>query len=58
MAARYELYKDHADEWRWRYKAANGEEIAKSSEGYKHKGDCEHGIALVKNSQNDPLVEK
>jgi len=58
MAARYELYKDRADEWRWRYMAKNGEEIAKSSEGYKNKGDCTHGIDLVKGSANDPVVEE
>ena len=57
MASRYELKKDKRSEWRWAYKAANGETIAVSSEGYKNKSDCVHGIDLVKNSQNDPVDE-
>ena len=54
---KYELYKDTAGEWRWRLKASNGQIIATGGEGYKNKGDCEHGIALVKTSSN-ALVEE
>lgn len=54
---RYTMYTDHADEWRWRYKAANGEIISVSSEGYKKKADCRHGIDLMKASTNDPVDE-
>ena len=35
----WEIYKDNADEWRWRRKARNGE-IVGDSEGYKNKQDC------------------
>ena len=38
--AQCELYKDKSGEWRWRHKAANGEEVAASTEGYKNKADA------------------
>ncbi|MBH04290.1 MAG: hypothetical protein CMP08_09270 [Xanthomonadales bacterium] len=47
---KYEMYRDAADEYRWRLKAGNGEIIADSGEGYKNKSDCQHGIDLTKNS--------
>ena len=31
---RVTIYRDHAGEWRWRAKAANGETVAESGEGY------------------------
>lgn len=34
---RVEVYRDQADEWRWRYFAANGEEESRSSEGYDNE---------------------
>ena len=46
--AEFELYKDKADEYRWRLQADNNEIIADSAEGYVAKRDCEHGIELVK----------
>ena len=44
----FEVYKDNAGEWRWRFQASNSKIIATSSEGYVNKQDCEHGIDLVK----------
>ena len=46
--ASFELYKDNAGEFRWRFVSTNGRIIATSSEGYKAKGDCQNGIDLVK----------
>ena len=57
MAGKYEIYQDTKSEWRWRYKAGNGEIIAVSSEGYKEKRDCAHGIDLVKGSNGDPVED-
>lgn len=51
----YWLYKDNRGEWRWSYEAVNGKTIAVSSEGYKRRADCEHGIAIVKASTNSPV---
>jgi uncharacterized protein YegP (UPF0339 family) len=40
-----ELYKDEADEWRWRTRCPeNGNILAGSSEGYVHKQFCKHII--------------
>ena len=47
---RFELYRDAKGEWRWRLRARNGEVIADSAEGYVRREDCEHGIALVRQS--------
>jgi uncharacterized protein YegP (UPF0339 family) len=44
---KFEVYKDRANEWRWRLVAKNGEPIADSGEGYKRKVDCVDAIGLV-----------
>ena len=48
MGQRFELYKDKIGEWRWRFIASNNKIIAVSSEGYKNRGDAEHGIDLMR----------
>ena len=49
---KFEIYRDKADEHRFRLKAGNGQ-IILASEGYSSKDGCENGIASVKeNSQN------
>ena len=56
--ARFEVYKDNAGEYRWRFIAANGRIIATSSEGYKAKADCQHGIDLIKGEAQAARVEE
>ncbi|KAA0020734.1 DUF1508 domain-containing protein [Salinicola corii] len=51
----YKQQKDNRGEWYWVYYARNGEAIARSSESYKAKTDCEHSIDLVKGSKDDPV---
>jgi uncharacterized protein YegP (UPF0339 family) len=46
--AKFQIFKDRGGEYRWRLRADNNETIADSSEGYKSKASCEHGIELVK----------
>lgn len=53
----YEVYRDGANYWRWRLKAANHQIVAISGEGYHNRGDCEHAIDLVKSSA-DALVKE
>ena len=48
MAAKFELYKDKAGEFRWRLVASKGQVIASSGEGYKSKEHAKNGIASVK----------
>ena len=45
---KFEVFRDARNEYRWRFKAANGQIVAVSGEGYHNKQDCLHGIALVK----------
>ena len=58
MPGKFEVYKDKAGEFRFRLKAANGENIL-GSEGYKAKASCMNGIESVrKNSQNPDRFQK
>ena len=53
---KYELYKDKGGEFRFRLKAANGENIGKS-EGYKAKASAKKGIASIgKNAPDAPVI--
>ncbi len=54
---KFNIYKDKADEWRWRLVATNGKIVADSGEGYVNKADCLHGIDLVKSSTNAEVQE-
>ncbi|MFC4170967.1 YegP family protein [Microvirga sp. GCM10011540] len=47
--------KDASGNWYWIYYARNGEEIARSSESYKSRNDCERSIELIKNSKDHPV---
>ena len=47
MSGVFEVYKDKADEYRFRLKASNGQTVL-SSEGYSAKAGCLNGIESVK----------
>ena len=51
----FEIYKDKAEEYRFRLKASNGE-IILSSEGYSSKAGAMNGIVSVK--ENSKLDER
>lgn len=58
MSAKFELYTDTAGEYRFRLKAANGENIL-ASEGYKQKASAVNGIASVqKHAPDDAHYER
>lgn len=52
------LYKDKADEWRWRLKHSNGNILATSSEGYSSKASALKCIDNVKASADCEVVEE
>jgi len=52
MAAKFEIYKDKAEGFRFRLKAGNGENIL-ASQGYKSKASCKNGIESVKKHSAD-----
>lgn len=54
---RFETYKDKRGEFRWRFISSNGKIIAISSESYKAKSDCQHGIDLIKRDGPAAKVE-
>jgi hypothetical protein len=58
MAAKYELYKDAKDEYRWRLVASNGQTIATGGEGYTTKDKAKAGIESVKKNAGAPIEEK
>ncbi|WP_111709432.1 YegP family protein [Lutibacter citreus] len=56
--AKFEIFKDKKEEFRFRLKAGNGQ-IILVSEGYKIKASCLNGIESVReNSQDDSKFEK
>lgn len=52
MAGKFELYKDHIGEFRFRLRAGNGENIL-ASEGYGSKASCANGIESVRKNAPD-----
>ena len=57
LMAKFTIYKDNAGEFRWRFRANNNEIVADSSEGYRNKADCRHGIDIVKEQSPTAPVE-
>ncbi len=53
MSGVFEVYKDKADEYRFRLKASNGQTVL-SSEGYAAKAGCMNGIESVKENCKVP----
>lgn len=47
--------KDNKGQWYWIYYAVNEEAISRSSESYLARSDCEHAIALMKNSSTSKI---
>ena len=59
MAATFELYKDRAEEYRWRLRHENGNIIADSGEGYTTKTNAINGIDSVKeNAPTAPIEDQ
>lgn len=54
--AKFELYKDKAGEFRFRYKASNGEPMF-SSEGYKAKASAMKAIESIQKNAAEATVD-
>jgi uncharacterized protein YegP (UPF0339 family) len=54
----FEIYADAKQEYRWRLKAANGQVIATSGQGYKAKADCRHGIEVIQEGASTAKIEE
>lgn len=57
MADKFELYKDQKGEFRWRLRAANGQEFACSGQGYASKESAKAGIEAVKKNALKAIIE-
>jgi uncharacterized protein YegP (UPF0339 family) len=57
-AAKFEVYKDRAGEFRWRLRALNRKVLAGSGEGYAAKADCLAAIESVKRAAASAPVEE
>jgi hypothetical protein len=56
MAYRFEIYKDKAGEFRFRFKAPNGETMC-SSEGYAQKSSAKSAIESIKKHAPDAEID-
>lgn len=56
--ATFELYEDHAGEWRWRLVHDNGNIIADGGQGYASKRRALDGIESVKNNAAEAPIEE
>jgi uncharacterized protein YegP (UPF0339 family) len=54
----FELYKDTADQYRFRLKTGDGVLLATSGKGYKTKADCHKVIDTIKNTVGRARVEE
>lgn len=54
---KYHVYQDTGGKWRWRLKAANGQIVADSGQGYTSKQACKEGIDIVKGSADADVVD-
>jgi uncharacterized protein YegP (UPF0339 family) len=45
---KFEIYKDKADEFRWRLSSGDGKAMAASGQGYTTKQSCKEGVESVK----------
>ena len=57
-AGTFEVYQDKSGEYRWRLKAANGQNIATSGEGYTEKRSCIAAIETVKRAAANAKIEE
>ncbi|MFC4358589.1 HVO_2922 family protein [Halobium salinum] len=56
--ATFELFRDAADEWRWRLRHRNGNVVASSGEGYSSKANARKGLRSVKRNAPAAPVEE
>ena len=56
MSAKFDIFKDKSDKFRFRLKAGNGEVVASCSQGYDSKATCKKAIESVKNSSAEAKI--
>ena len=56
--ATFQVYRDEADEWRWRLVHDNGNIIADSGEGYDRRQTAIQGVESVKSNALEAPIEE
>ncbi len=54
----FHIYKDKANEYRWRLKSRNGKVVADSGEGYKTKKRCEQMIEKIASLHGAIIIDE
>jgi len=54
---KFQVYQDHAGEWRWRLVARNGNTIADCAEGYTRKANCLRSLRRVRWCASEAQIE-
>lgn len=54
---KFEMYRDAANEFRWRLKAGNGAILATAGQGYKAKADCKKSVERIQNQANTDKLD-
>jgi uncharacterized protein len=57
MSCEFEVFQGSDKGYRWRFKAANGEVVASSSESYKTKASCLNGIRVVQEGSPTATID-
>ena len=58
MVAKFRIYQDTVNKWRWRFESSgNYKIIEESSEGYESESDCEKGIKMLKKEIFNATIE-
>lgn len=55
--AKFEIFEDKADEWRWRLRDGNGEKVATSGESFASKSNAKRAAQNVKDTASVAQVE-
>lgn len=55
--AKFKLYEDASDKWRWRLVDNNGEKVASSGESFDSKSNAKRAAENVKSSAPGATVE-
>jgi uncharacterized protein YegP (UPF0339 family) len=49
MVAKFKIYQDTVNRWRWRFESSGNYKILEDSrDSYEKKSDCEKGIKILK----------
>ena len=55
--AKFDLYRDVAGDYRWRFRANDGRVIAVSSQAYLHPPECKSDVELLKAQASEAVVD-